>query len=319
MVVIVALVVVAFFSRCQKGNRFKKGDKVWVHVPWDRGAGLYYHGTIRTFDKDTRNYTVDFDDGTWDDQFTEKEVYGEVEGAIKKNEVEHENQRIEDLYVIQLCLRNWQKDPTNKESIGALQTQGPIVEQLKPFKDTEGKDIDYQYIEHYVRVNIEELRGFYKYTKVDWYDEEKQRKNTARIDERGEMNRIQKDCIEFCNLFKAVNDWASTLWNMEILLFDFLKQGHQTSNIYTYHTDTEASENLKKETPRIVCRTLIVKINQGASTSVEVAGQGVTKYGYDRGSVVHFRAAAAHRSVAAAANLTSIKIVFFLGYSATTM
>jgi len=129
------------------------------------------------------------------------------------------------------------------------------------------------------------------------------------------MNFRQRECSEFCKLFTAVNDWARIRWNMEILAFDFLKQGLQTSNIFTYHTDTEASEN-RDQNNHIVCRTLIVKLNQGASTSVEVAGQGVTKYGDASGSIVHFRAAAAHRSVAHAENVTSIKVVFFLGYSA---
>jgi hypothetical protein len=59
---------------------------------------------------------------------------------------------------------------------------------------------------------------------------------------------------------------------------------------------------------------LIVKITEGASAAVIVAGHDIKYYGEAAGSFIDFRSAAMHRSVAPAEETyASLKVVFFLG------
>ena len=62
--------------------------------------------------------------------------------------------------------------------------------------------------------------------------------------------------------------------------------------VYKWHQDNDPDNN---PSGRQIYRTLIVKLTEGCSVSVQVAGQPITEYGDAAGSYIDFRSDAVHR------------------------
>ena len=135
-----------------------------------------------------------------------------------------------------------------------------------------------------------------------------------RVQQPHHMTQCKVTIPSFDLLYEAVARYALAKYEgLEIMYFDLLHQGPNTSSVYNWHVDNDQENNPGGAS---IYRSLVVKISTGISVSVQVAGHAIMEYGDQAGSFSDFRSDAYHRSVnpeSATGFTGSFKVVFFLG------
>ena len=159
-----------------------------------------------------------------------------------------------------------------------------------------------------------DMLGFTEYINVLDYDRSKQIKHVQRVQQPFHIQLCKANIPGFLSLFQLVERRCIEVYGgLEIMYFDMLHQGKNTSNVYTLHQDNDYNNNPGGAS---VYRSLIVKISDGTSVSVSVAGHPVYHYATAAGSFIDFRSDAWHQSVMPPLDsnfVENYKIVFFLG------
>ena len=158
-----------------------------------------------------------------------------------------------------------------------------------------------------------DMLGFTDFISVVNYNRSKQVKHVQRVQQPLHVQRCKVRIPSFLNLYQAVERYCVEVYRgLEIMYFDILHQGLATSNVYTLHQDNDYNNNPGGAS---IYRSLVVKISEGISVSVSVAGHPIMHYENQAGSFVDFRSDAWHQSVMPTDSgfVENYKIVFFLG------
>ena len=159
--------------------------------------------------------------------------------------------------------------------------------------------------------------GFINYTNVEGHhDPSLQSRHVQRVEQPFDVQECRRKIPHFDSLFSAVSRRGLHKYlGMCVLFFDILVQGTATSTVFSWHQDTDQENN---PSGADVYRTIVVKLTNGISPAVKIAGWGTAEYA-GPGSFIDFRAAAWHKSHlmhaagATATDALTVKIVFFLG------
>ena len=160
-----------------------------------------------------------------------------------------------------------------------------------------------------------DMLGFSEYTQVLNFSSAKQVKHVQRIQQPYHIQLMKTKVPSFLQLWQWVEQRCIQVYaGLEIMYFDLLHQGLDTSTVYRPHQDNDFDNNPGDAS---IYRTLIVKISAGVSVSVNVCGHPcVMHYDDHPGCFIDFRSDAWHHSVMPDVTsnfIENYKIVFFLG------
>ena len=203
----------------------------------------------------------------------------------------------------------------------ALNRMGVVIEQGRIPSNA---DINYNRMRGFIAGEITsdggekffgDMLGFSEYTQVLDFSSAKQVKHVQRVQQPYHIQLMKTKVPSFLQLWQWVEQRCIQVYaGLEIMYFDILHQGLDTSTVYRPHQDNDFDNNPGGAS---IYRTLIVKISSGVSVSVNVCGHpSVMHYDDHPGCFIDFRSDAWHHSVmpdVASNFIENYKIVFFLG------
>lgn len=203
----------------------------------------------------------------------------------------------------------------------ALNRMGVVIEQGRIPSNA---DINYNRMRGFIAGEITsdggeiffgDMLGFSEYAQVLDFSSAKQVKHVQRVQQPYHIQLMKTKVPSFLQLWQWVEQRCIQVYaGLEIMYFDILHQGLDTSTVYRPHQDNDFDNNPGGAS---IYRTLIVKISSGVSVSVNVCGHPcVMHYDDHPGCFIDFRSDAWHHSVMPDVTsnfIENYKIVFFLG------